>query len=75
MFKSIAIQRIDVDSLYSRCRRTGFFSETRLKKSFNFLNLVSFFNLGGGPDQDRTDDLLNANQALSQLSYGPIVLS
>ncbi len=27
----------------------------------------------GGPDQDRTDDLLNANQALSQLSYGPVV--
>ena len=27
-----------------------------------------------GPDRDRTDDLLNANQALSQLSYRPIVL-
>ena len=26
---------------------------------------------GGGPDRDRTDDLLDANQALSQLSYGP----
>ena len=25
----------------------------------------------GGADQDRTDDLLNANQALSQLSYSP----
>ncbi len=25
----------------------------------------------GGPDQDRTDDLLIANEALSQLSYGP----
>src|SRR5947209_9690782 len=33
----------------------------------------------GGADRDRTDDLLNAIQALSQLSYGPsgarIVLS
>ena len=28
---------------------------------------------GGGPDRDRTDDLLDANQALSQLSYGPNV--
>src|ERR1035438_10673127 len=28
----------------------------------------------GGPDRDRTDDLLDANQALSQLSYGPICL-
>ena len=27
----------------------------------------------GGADRDRTDDLLNANQALFQLSYGPIV--
>ncbi len=26
---------------------------------------------GGGPDRVRTDDLLDANQALSQLSYGP----
>ena len=26
----------------------------------------------GGARRDRTDDLLNANQALSQLSYGPI---
>jgi hypothetical protein len=25
----------------------------------------------GGADRDRTDDLLNAIQALSQLSYGP----
>ena len=25
----------------------------------------------GGADRDRTDDLLVANQALSQLSYGP----
>ena len=27
---------------------------------------------GGGPDRVRTDDLLDANQALSQLSYGPV---
>ena len=26
----------------------------------------------GGADRDRTDDLLNANQALFQLSYGPV---
>ncbi len=28
----------------------------------------------GGADRDRTDDLLNAIQALSQLSYGPILV-
>ena len=27
----------------------------------------------GGARRDRTDDLLNANQALFQLSYGPKV--
>ena len=27
-----------------------------------------------GPERDRTDDLLNANQALSQLSYRPVLL-
>ena len=29
----------------------------------------------GGADRDRTDDLLNANQALFQLSYGPRVVN
>ena len=28
----------------------------------------------GGARRDRTDDLLNANQALFQLSYGPVKL-
>ncbi len=27
----------------------------------------------GGAERDRTDDLLNAIQALSQLSYGPTI--
>ena len=27
--------------------------------------------INGGADRDRTDDLLNAIQALSQLSYSP----
>ena len=30
--------------------------------------------LFSGADRDRTDDLLNAIQALSHLSYGPIIL-
>ena len=29
----------------------------------------------GGAEEDRTPDLLRARQALSQLSYGPVVLS
>ena len=29
---------------------------------------------GGGAERDRTDDLLLAKQALSQLSYGPLAL-
>ena len=28
----------------------------------------------GGASRDRTDDLLVANQSLSQLSYGPILI-
>ena len=31
-------------------------------------------HLVGGADRDRTDDLLNANQALSQLSYSPVLI-
>lgn len=29
----------------------------------------------GGDDRDRTDDLLNAIQTLSQLSYAPIAIT
>ena len=32
-------------------------------------------NLICGADRDRTDDLLTASQALSQLSYGPFVVN
>ena len=33
--------------------------------------LILNIKMIGGPDRDRTDDLLHAMQALSQLSYGP----
>ncbi len=33
---------------------------------------LTAFAKTGGPDQDRTDDLLIANEALSQLSYRPL---
>ena len=36
------------------------------------LPLAEAGTLVGGPDRVRTDDLLDANQALSQLSYGPL---
>jgi hypothetical protein len=36
----------------------------------NQLSYTPFIQNGGGK-RDRTDDLLNANQALSQLSYTP----
>ena len=32
-------------------------------------------NENGGARRDRTDDLMLAKHALSQLSYGPIILS
>jgi hypothetical protein len=33
------------------------------------------YRIGGGAKEDRTPDLLRARQALSQLSYGPFLLS
>jgi hypothetical protein len=33
---------------------------------------VGKFEMSGGARRDRTDDLLLAKQALSQLSYGPL---
>jgi hypothetical protein len=35
-------------------------------------NLKTFRQLNGGGKRDRTDDLLHAMQALSQLSYTPV---
>jgi hypothetical protein len=34
-------------------------------------DLLNVYGEYGGADRDRTDDLLNAIQALSQLSYSP----
>ena len=47
-----------------------------MNDSFSFLTLIisviySDVNLFGGGERDRTDDLLLAKQALSQLSYTP----
>ena len=36
---------------------------------------VDLSGASGGAEEDRTPDLLRARQALSQLSYGPVVLS
>ena len=36
--------------------------------------MIQGFYLFGGDNRDRTDDLLNAIQALSQLSYIPVTL-
>ena len=35
------------------------------------LKAEELLNFNGGADRDRTDDLLNAIQTLSQLSYSP----
>ena len=45
----------------------------KLNSLHNFLPSVCYHHLeDGGGERDRTDDLLNANQALSQLSYTPV---
>ena len=36
-----------------------------------FVRKTEEYEEGNGAKRDRTADLLNANQALSQLSYGP----
>ncbi len=47
------------------------------QEKFSFLVEISLADTSrrnGGDEEDRTPDLLNANQALSQLSYVPIFL-
>lgn len=41
------------------------------KSSFTKNNVVFDFSKIGGPEEDRTLDLTDANRTLSQLSYGP----
>ncbi len=58
---------------------TGNCGQTHIYFNYNdqcywiYLTKLKVF-LFSGADRDRTDDLLNAIQALSHLSYGPIIL-
>jgi hypothetical protein len=44
-----------------------------IRRDFHDLTTAAIAEKYGGADRDRTDDLLNAIQALSQLSYSPNV--
>ena len=46
-------------------------SNMPLSKICNFQTAICIFKILRGADQDRTDDLFVANEALSQLSYSP----
>ncbi len=60
---------LNKDSLYTNYPRG------RTKNRTNTLNLSTYTVLRlGGDKRDRTADLLNAIQALSQLSYTPTVV-
>ena len=52
-------------------QNTDNFRVRRICITFKNCQIYVFGNDFGGADRDRTDDLLNAIQALSQLSYGP----
>ena len=43
------------------------------RSAYSDLSKVKACMQAGGGERDRTDDLLNANQMLSQLSYTPII--
>ena len=45
----------------------------RFCMTFTNCQISNLLDIFGGADRDRTDDLLNAIQALSQLSYGPTI--
>jgi hypothetical protein len=59
--------------VFSFQRTTGFFSRARSSKPKTLfpLSALSFQLHFGGGERNRTDDLLRARQALSQLSYTP----
>ena len=53
-------------------RRKGFITGRRIQKNKKGL-LLQTLVLTGGAEGNRTPDLLNAIQALSQLSYNPVM--
>tara|TARA_Y100000590_G_scaffold231940_1_gene261281 strand:- start:583 stop:816 length:234 start_codon:yes stop_codon:yes gene_type:complete len=66
---------INKDDIYNRYYSTSILMITI---GGNFYHIEKYVNsitkdFSGGADQDRTDDLLNAIQALSQLSYSPMI--
>jgi hypothetical protein len=52
---------MSMEQAWARMPQQAFFSD----------GISGLYQVNGGARRDRTDDLLNANQALSQLSYGP----
>jgi hypothetical protein len=63
------INREHANSLFSR---TSFGCSVSVGGVQRFAWCTAFRKTSGGARRDRTDDLLLAKQALSQLSYGPV---
>src|SRR5215210_884049 len=70
-----------ISRTHSQCQRRGrcpYRGEPRIRFSSSLeiflLPLRRWRDSGGGASRDRTDDLKLAKLALSQLSYGPVVL-
>ena len=64
----MAASHIPITSTVSHLRQSRGSSDCTKKGLAKIANPLIF----GGAERDRTDDLLNAIQALSQLSYSPI---
>ena len=64
---------MSLNHVKQRLRSTPAHARPSIKENVPlFGQVLDTTSLGsGGARRDRTDDLLNANQALSQLSYGP----
>ena len=64
-------------STYSRCQRAELRNagEADARKLFPVVMMMSRSHKIGGASRDRTDDLRLAKAALSQLSYGPVLVN
>ena len=82
MLKLVILSVENIDSVIYQMNQHVSASVFQIQKSFQNKakrkSLGTRFKTGfqdffpGGDDRDRTDDLLNAIQALSQLSYAPV---
>jgi hypothetical protein len=71
MFKNIFVSKNEETFFFSRKQRRAYRAKFHFILVHSIQTWTEASRAGGGAGRDRTDDILLAKQALSQLSYSP----